>query len=248
MLTLAVLALLAQAPSAPPRVTEARAAAGPRIREAFQKAGVAYPPGEIFLRAFKLEQQVELWAGPKGKELTLVKRYPICALSGGVGPKRRLGDLQVPEGVYRIDRFNPWSNFHLSLGLDYPNAADRIAGAKAGTRDLGGDIFIHGACVTIGCMPLGDDAIDELYLVALDARTGGQGGIPVHVFPHRLDADWLVQAGRQEPELLPFWRQLQPIYEAFEQTRRPPRVSVDPRTGAYRLEPRARGRCRIGRD
>jgi len=245
MLTLAMLALLAQAPSDPGRVSAARAVAGPRIREAFQKVGVAYPPGEIFLRAFKLEQQVELWAGPKGQSLTLVKRYPICALSGGVGPKRRQGDLQVPEGVYRIARFNPWSNFHLSLGLDYPNAADRIAGAKAGTRDLGGDIFIHGDCVTIGCMPLGDDAIDELYLIALDARSGGQGSIPVHVFPHHLDEDWLTQAGRQVPELLPFWNQLRPIYDAFEQTHRPPRVSIDPRTGAYRLEPRARGRCRI---
>jgi murein L,D-transpeptidase YafK len=235
MLTLALLALLAQAPADQGRVAAARVAAGPRIRDSFKAANVAYPPGEIFLRAFKLEQQVELWAGPKGQPLTLVKRFPICALSGRVGPKRRRGDLQVPEGVYRIDRFNPWSNFRLSLGLDYPNAADRIAGAKEGTRDLGGDIFIHGDCVTIGCMPLGDDAIDELYLVALDARAGGQGSIPVHVFPHRLDADWLTQAGRQAPEWLPFWNQLRPIYEAFEQTRRPPRVSIDPRTGAYRL-------------
>ncbi|HEY8212212.1 MAG TPA: L,D-transpeptidase family protein [Myxococcaceae bacterium] len=236
-----MLALLAQGPAAAAkdqgRVATARSAAGPRIREAFKTAGVAYPPGEIFVRAFKLEQQVELWAGPKGKPLALVKRFPICALSGRLGPKRERGDLQVPEGVYRIDRFNPWSNFHLSLGLDYPNAADRIAGAKAGTRDLGGDIFIHGDCVTIGCMPLGDDAIDELFVVALDARTGGQGSISVHVFPHRLDADWLSQAGRQAPELLPFWTQLQPIYEAFERTQRPPRVSVDRRTGAYRLEP-----------
>jgi murein L,D-transpeptidase YafK len=235
MVTLALLALLAQAPAVPARVTAARAAAGPRVREAFHKAGVAYPPGEIFLRAFKLEQQVELWAGPKGRELALVKRFPICALSGRVGPKRERGDLQVPEGVYRIDRFNPWSDFRLSLGLDYPNAADRIAGAKAGTRDLGGDIFIHGACVTVGCMPLGDDAIDELYVVAADARMGGQGSIPVHVFPHHLSEEWLSQAGREAPEWLPFWNQLRPIYEAFEQTRRPPRVSVDPRTGAYRL-------------
>ncbi|HVE84580.1 MAG TPA: L,D-transpeptidase family protein [Myxococcales bacterium] len=247
MWTVALLALLSQAPAPAEaqRVAAARAAAGPRIRESFQRAGVAYPPGEIFLRAFKLEGQVELWAGPRDRPLELVKRYPLCALSGGAGPKRRQGDLQVPEGVYRINRFNPWSNFHLSLGLDYPNAADRIAGARAGARNLGGDIFIHGGCATIGCMPLGDDAIEELYVVAVDARAGGQVGIPVHVFPHRLDEESLAQLGRQVPELLPFWTQLQPIYDAFERSRRPPRVSVDPRTGSYRLEPAARGRCRI---
>ncbi|HZN92541.1 MAG TPA: L,D-transpeptidase family protein [Myxococcales bacterium] len=254
MLTLVMLAMLGQgaaepkdtrAPAEPKRVATARAAAGPRIREAFQRAGVAYPPGEIFLRAFKREQQLELWAGPRGKELSLVKRYPVCALSGSVGPKRRQGDLQVPEGVYRIVRFNPWSNFHLSMGLDYPNASDRIAGARAGTRDLGGDIYIHGGCATVGCLPMGDDGIEELYFAALDARAGGQPSIQVHVFPHRLDAESLVKLGEQTPDLLAFWTSLQPIFDAFERSHRPPRVSVDPRTGSYRLEPRARGRCPI---
>jgi murein L,D-transpeptidase YafK len=247
MLKLTMLVLLAQGAAAaePSRVAAARTTAGPRIREHFKQAGVAYPPGEIFLRAFKEEKELELWAGPKGKPLTLVKRYPVCALSGGLGPKRRMGDLQIPEGFYRIDRFNPWSNFHLSLGLDYPNASDRIAGAKEGIKNLGGDIFIHGDCVTIGCLPLGDEAIEELYLAALDARAGGQGGIHVHVFPQRLDAASLAALGERSPSLLPFWTSLQPIFEAFERTRRPPRVSVDPRTGAYRLEPRAKGRCRI---
>jgi murein L,D-transpeptidase YafK len=174
--------------------------------------------------------------------MRLLRVYRIAAASGGPGPKRREGDLQVPEGVYEVDRFNPQSHFYLSLGLNYPNKADRIFSDHA---KPGGDIFIHGNCVTVGCMPLGDDAIDELYVVALDARAGGQGSIPVHVFPHRMDADWLTQAGREAPELLPFWSQLQPIYDAFEQSHRPPRVSVDPRTGTYRLEPRIRGRCRI---
>lgn len=244
MLTLVMLAALAQGPvepKEPGRVAAARAAAGPRIRETFQRAGVAYPPGEIFLRAFKKEQQLELWAGPKGKELALVKSFPVCALSGALGPKRRQGDLQIPEGFYRIERFNPWSNFHLSMGLDYPNASDRIAGARAGTRNLGGDIYIHGGCATVGCLPLGDDAIDELYVTALDARAGGQSAIHVHVFPHRLDSESLARLGKESPELLPFWSGLQPIFEAFERSRRPPRVSVDPRTGAYRLGTQGQG-------
>jgi len=237
MVTWFLLAILSQPPAEPARVAAARASATPRLRESFQGAGVAYPPGEIFLRAFKQEREVELWAGAKGAQLSLVKRFPLCALSGVLGPKRRQGDLQVPEGVYRIDRFNPWSNFHLSLGLDYPNAADRISGKRAGERDLGGNIFIHGGCATIGCLPLGDEAIEELYVVALDVRAGGQKGIPVHLFPHRLDPESLQRLGGEAPELLPFWRQLQPLYEAFERARRPPRVKVDPRTGEYRLDP-----------
>lgn len=104
----------------------------------------------------------------------LIKDYQICSLSGELGPKRQQGDLQVPEGFYWIDRFNPASNFYLSLGINYPNQFDRILG-KSG--ELGGDIFIHGGCVTIGCIPITDDKIKELYLIAVEAKSNGQDGV-----------------------------------------------------------------------
>ena len=141
------------------RVVAARAEKTETVRALFAAALVPYPPARLFLRAFKREQVLELWAGPKTGSLTLVKTFPVCARSGTLGPKRRLGDLQVPEGAYRIDRFNATSNFYLSLGVDYPNASDRILGTPG---RLGGDIFIHGDCVTIGCLPITDDLIKEL--------------------------------------------------------------------------------------
>jgi murein L,D-transpeptidase YafK len=215
-----------------PRVRTARATAQPRLEALFRQAGLRYPAGEIFLRAFKMEGQLELWArNDAGSPFILVQTYPICASSGTVGPKRREGDLQVPEGFYHISGFNPWSRFHLSLRVDYPNAADRILGA--GGR-LGGDIFIHGSCVTIGCIPLRDGPIAEVYLAAVDARNAGQAHIPVHIFPCRLDRDWirLEREAWRRPGLLEFWRNLQEGYAIFEKTRRLPRVSVD-RRGTY---------------
>jgi len=215
-----------------PRVRTARATAQPRLEALFRQAGLRYPAIEIFLRVFKMEGQLELWArNDAGAPFTLVRAYAICAASGTVGPKRREGDLQVPEGFYHVSGFNPWSNFLLSLRVDYPNASDRILGDR---RHPGGDIFIHGSCVTIGCIPLRDEPIAEVYLAAVDARSAGQRRIPVHIFPCHLDGDWLKlerQAWRR-PGLLEFWRNLQEGYDAFARTRQVPRVSID-RRGKY---------------
>src|SRR5690606_11025729 len=101
-----------------------------------------------------------------GEKFTLVKTYPVCSSSGLPGPKRKKGDRQTPEGFYHIDRFNPQSAFHLSLGINYPNSSDKILGHS----DPGGDIFIHGSCVTIGCVPLTDDLIKEVYVLAVEAK------------------------------------------------------------------------------
>ena len=215
-----------------PRVRTARATAQPRLEALFGQSGLRYPAKEIFLRVFKMEGELELWArNDAGAPFTLVRAYAICAASGTVGPKRREGDLQVPEGFYQVSGFNPWSNFHLSLRIDYPNASDRILGDR---RQPGGDIFIHGSCVTIGCIPLRDEPIAEVYLAAVDARSSGQRHIPVHIFPCRLDRDWirLEREACRRPGSLGFWRNLQEGYAIFEKTRRLPRISVD-RRGTY---------------
>ena len=83
--------------------------------------------------------------------------------SGTTGPKRLQGDFQVPEGFYHINEFNPNSNYHLSMGLNYPNSSDRIL---SDSLRPGGEIYIHGSCVSVGCIPLNDDEIEELYLIA----------------------------------------------------------------------------------
>lgn len=219
------------------RVRAAAAAKGAAVEAAFHAAGVAWPPREIYLRGFKMEQELELWArGSRTEAFRRVAAYPVCAGSGRTGPKRRQGDMQVPEGCYRISVFNPWSRFHLSLGLDYPNLADR---RREGAGDLGGDIFIHGGCATIGCLPLTDDGIEEVYLAAVAAADAGQDAIPVHLFPLRFtDALFPALAADNafDPSLVPFWQDLRAVYDHFERTRRLPRITVDP-AGRYRIAP-----------
>lgn len=145
------------------------AAAESRLTPSFEKAGVAYPPEKVVLLAFKQEARVELWAG-RGSNLAHIRDYPILAASGDPGPKKQEGDRQVPEGVYRIEGLNPNSGYHLSMKVDYPNERDRTVATAESRDNLGGDIFIHGSNVSIGCLAMGDPAIEELFTLA--AKTG----------------------------------------------------------------------------
>ncbi len=216
-----------------PRVAAAFASAEPRVRAAFARAGAPYPPRGILIRAFKKDAALELWAEGPGARYLLVQTYAICASSGDLGPKRRQGDLQVPEGFYRLVHFNPASAYHLSLGLDYPNAADR----RAAPSRPGGSIYVHGDCVTIGCIPITDAGIDEVYVAAVLARSGGQSSIPVHVFPTRLTEDAMAALSRSysgRPDFVDLWRNLKEGFDRFELDRRPPKVEVDA-SGRYRF-------------
>ena len=104
----------------------------------------------------------------------------------------------MPEGLYRVTTLNPWSRFHLSLRLDYPNAADRARNPGVPVSALGGEIFIHGDCVTIGCVPIGDEAIEEVYLAALETRSRG-GEVSVLVLPARPGRPAVGGAGEGRP-------------------------------------------------
>ena len=161
-----------QARSAPRSVADVVRTLGPaaraRLRPHFQRAGVAYPPAWVTLIVLKEERRLELWAGPTPASQRLVHRYGVLAASGGPGPKLRQGDLQVPEGLYRVLWLNPNSAYHLSLKLDYPNAFDRARARADGRENLGGDIFIHGRAVSIGCLAMGDPAIEELFVLAAE--------------------------------------------------------------------------------
>lgn len=200
-----------------------------------QSYGLVLSGIEVYLRAFKHEKQLELWArASKGKKFKLIKTYAFCRSSGVLGPKRRDGDRQIPEGLYIIERYNPFSQFYLSLGLNYPNKSDRILGEKG---NLGGDIFIHGKCVTIGCIPITDELIKELYLICVYARSGGQKRVPVHIFPARMNANNMTSllAVTEDKELQEFWKNLQEVYEAFEKTKTVPQVRID-KSGRYSVK------------
>lgn len=218
----------------PARVAQARSSKLAGLKAAFAEKGVSYPAKELLVRSFKRERQLELWAGDGKGPLVLVRSWPVCASSGELGPKRRQGDLQVPEGVYTLDKLNPVSSYHLSLHVDYPNRADRIVGKREHIASLGGDIMVHGECVTIGCIPIENDPIEELYLVVLDAGLRP----PIHIFPARLDEAGLraLAAATDDPSVRELWSDLARVQRAFDEQRRVPRVVVDA-AGRYVVPP-----------
>ena len=231
LLTLAVLNGAAE----PERVAAARASKIAGLKAKFEHAGVAYPARQILVRVLKREGLLELWAGNAASApLALVASWPVCWSSGVLGPKRREGDGQVPEGVYALDKLNPHSQYYMSVHVSYPNEADRAAGRRLGVDRLGGDIMVHGNCVTIGCIPIGDGPIEELYLAIFDSHLKP----PIHILPARLDEAGLAHVLELDvgEDVRRLWKdELAPIDRAFERERRIPRVSIDAQ-GHYRLE------------
>lgn len=183
------------------------------------------PMRHIYLRAFKEEREIELWvAEDQGSKHTRLAVYKVLAASGGPGPKRKEGDRQVPEGIYHVDRFNPKSRYHLSMGINYPNRSDLKRSDK---EQPGSDIFIHGKAVSIGCLAIGDAAIEELYGYC-DASFKKHGtAIRVDIFPFRMTDQNLARAGREHPQWKAFWSEISPAFSGFERDRRPVAWRVD---------------------
>ena len=145
-----------------------------RLEPYFIRSNMDYPPESIVLLATKKQRQLELWAESAGS-VRFIRSYSIQAASGVVGPKLYEGDRQVPEGIYDIEYLNPNSRYHLSMKLNYPNAFDRLHAQAEGRNQPGSDIFIHGKAVSIGCLAMGDEAIEELFtLVATIGRLNVQ--------------------------------------------------------------------------
>ncbi len=207
------------------------------LRQRFKERGLAFPPRAVLLRAFKQEAILELWAtDPTDKPYALVHEYRICTSSGVLGPKRRFGDEQVPEGFYELDWFNPQSNFFLSLHISYPNASDRILGSH---ENPGGDIFLHGDCASIGCIPITDDSIKEVYWLAVLVHNQDQQRLPIQIFPARLTDNGLnalASAHPNQPALIAFWNNLKEGYDIFEKSHRLPRVKTRA-DGTYAFSP-----------
>ncbi|SHN39176.1 murein L,D-transpeptidase family protein [Chitinophaga sp. CF418] len=208
-----------------------------QLKEEFKKKGLAYPAKYIFLRSFKLDSELEIWVKNSVSDtFRLFKSYRVCTLSGKMGPKRKEGDRQVPEGFYYINDFNPNSNYHLSLGINYPNFADKIL---SDPKKPGGEIYIHGSCLTIGCIPLTDDFIEEVYILAVNAKNAGQDFIPVHVFPVKFgnarSLDYLNNFAMREKEkdkdststAEKLWADLKWAYDYFESHHKLPVILVD---------------------
>ena len=135
-----------------------------RLKPYFDKASVSYPPVKVAILAFKTEKKIELWTD-KDNKWVYIRTYPIAGASGNVGPKLREGDWQVPEGIYQISALNPNSSYHLSMKINYPNEYDMQKAKGENRSNLGGDIFIHGKSLSIGCIAIGDEPIEELFVL-----------------------------------------------------------------------------------
>jgi len=204
------------------------------LKKEFEKKGLEWPAKYVYIRSFKYDAELEVWVKSEAKEqYKLFKTYHVCMQSGTMGPKRFQGDYQVPEGFYYINEFNPNSNYHLSLGLNYPNASDRIL---SDSLRPGGEIYIHGSCVSIGCIPLTDEQIEELYIIASYAKANGQDFIPVHVFPVKYSVkksmDYLTSTTKKNLQLQQFALQLREAFDKFEEKKQVPVVMVN-KKGQY---------------
>ena len=203
------------------------------LKKQFEADSLHWPPKQVYIRSFKYDSQLEVWVRDDDKEpFKLFKTYKVCALSGSLGPKRIEGDYQVPEGFYYINTFNPKSIFNLSLCLNYPNESDQVL---SDSSKPGGGIYIHGGCVTVGCIPLMNN-IDELYILATYAKDNGEDFIPVHVFPIRFtnakSLDYLNKTTKTDVEYQTFVAKLKEVYDYFEKHKRLPIILVN-KKGEY---------------
>jgi murein L,D-transpeptidase YafK len=201
----------------------------------------------IIFRAYKKEAEFEVWKQKSDGTYALLKTYPMCRWSGQLGPKKREGDRQVPEGFYTITpgQMNPNSNYYLSFNVGYPNAYD-----KAWDRD-GGNIMVHGICSSAGCFSMTDEQIAEIYAIAREAFNGGQRQIQFQSYPFRMTSENLAKF-RLDPNI-GFWKELKNGYDHFEVTKAEVPVTVCNRHYVFGAkaegEYSARGACpRLIRD
>jgi murein L,D-transpeptidase YafK len=198
--------------------------------------GFDWPLQYVYIRSFKLEKELEIWLkNDEVEPFKLYKTYNICAGSGTFGPKRKEGDKQIPEGFYYINEWKPNSNYHMALGLNYPNASDQLL---SDPLKPGGDIYIHGNCVTIGCLPITDSLIEHLYFLTASAKEQGQDFIPVHIYPYRFDKKKSQKQYLSRTNNKPLWtsfhKPLNEAYEYFENTHQVPGVLIDEK-GNYQI-------------
>lgn len=174
----------------------------------------------IFVRIFKEESQLEIWKEKDDGRFHLLKVYPICNWSGGLGPKLKEGDKQSPEGFYTVNagQMNPNSQFHLSFNLGYPNTYDRVNG------HTGAALMVHGDCRSAGCYAMTDALIEEIYALAREAFNGGQRAFHVHAFPFRMREENMKR--HRKDRWYRFWKTMKPGYDDFELSRVPPKVYV----------------------
>jgi len=152
------------------RLKEFGKAVESRTSSLYTSNSLTWPPTTIIYVCFKDARELLVYAGNDDKAVKFIRKYPVLASSGKLGPKLKEGDTQIPEGIYRIVSLNPNSLYHLSMEIDYPNEFDRQKAGQDGRSKIGSDIFIHGQVASIGCISIGNEAIEDLFVMS--ALTG----------------------------------------------------------------------------
>ncbi len=204
------------------------------LKKQFEAKKLQWPPQQLYIRSFKYDRLLEVWVKDDIKTtFKLFKTYKVCMQSGSLGPKRMEGDYQVPEGFYYINEFNRNSNYHLALGLNYPNASDKLL---SDSLRPGNSIYIHGSCVSTGCIAITDAPIEELFIMASQVKELGQDFIPVHVFPVKYNVkksfEYLARATNGSQSLQAFAVSLKGAYDYFEAKKQLPLILVN-KKGEY---------------
>ena len=189
------------------------------LKQAFNQQQLIWG-SPLYIRIFKASSALEVWV-QSGSAFKLFKTYPICYFSGNPGPKLATGDWQSPEGFYFVkpQQLNPWSQYHLSFNLGYPNTYDSAHGRT------GSALMIHGSCVSIGCYAMTDPLIEEIYTLMVAAFAGGQPFVRVHAFPFRMTVENMQE--QKGHRWFGFWQELKTGYDYFENNRRPANVEVE---------------------
>ena len=174
----------------------------------------------ILVRLFKEEAELEVWKKTRDGQFALLKTYPICRWSGDLGPKKKEGDRQAPEGFYTITpaQMNPNSNYYLAFNTGYPNTYDRAWGYT------GSELMVHGDCSSRGCYAMTDEQIQEIYALARESFFGGQKDFQFEAFPFRMTA--LNMAKHRNNPNFAFWKMIKEGYDNFEATHQEPKVAV----------------------
>ncbi len=201
------------------RSDAAYASLKPRLERELAAAGLKLG-SPVYLRITKQPAELTAFVKEDDGEFKAFRSWPVCSVSGGLGPKLREGDGQAPEGFYKVTpaQMNPASSFHLSFNLGYPNAFDRANGRT------GSFLMVHGSCVSIGCFAMTDRGIEEIWTLMQAAYEGGQSSVDVHIFPFPMTDETL--AAQWGNEHLPFWTSLAPAWTQFNETGRVPKVKL----------------------
>ncbi|GGC63315.1 L,D-transpeptidase family protein [Chelatococcus reniformis] len=184
----------------------------PASTQALMAARGTSPSAPVLIRVYKREAELQVWKLGRNGRYVFLKTFPICRWSGQLGPKRRVGDRQAPEGFYAITPrlMNPNSAYYLSFDTGFPNAYDRAQ------NYTGSALMVHGTCSSMGCYAMTDKGIGEIFAIVREAFAGGQQAFQFQAFPFRMTAENMARH-RNDPNI-DFWRQLKEGSDRFEAT------------------------------